>query len=166
MRAREPSERACEPRAERKAEQLLAYYRTTRCTAYVMRHRPRERSMHQGCALGSVAFMILCSAVGSVIAEEKKPANAIRVLEATYGGETCALEAEGHCGDGDWVFGVAAGAADGGRSTARRVPSSFNFTLRGVHGCSTTTLHPTTERRRDGLEEGDHARGQNDCRDD
>jgi hypothetical protein len=83
MRRREQSERACEPRAERKAEQRLAYYRTTRSTAYVMRHRPRERSTHQGCALGSVAFMILCSAVGSVIAEQKKPANAIRVLDAT-----------------------------------------------------------------------------------
>ena len=42
--------------------------------------------MHKGCALGFVALMILCSPVGSVTAEEKKPANAIRVLEATYGG--------------------------------------------------------------------------------
>jgi hypothetical protein len=42
--------------------------------------------MHQGWALGSVAFMILYSPLGSVIAEEKKPRNAIRVLEATYGG--------------------------------------------------------------------------------
>ena len=38
--------------------------------------------MHQGWAL-SVAFMILCSSVGSVTAEEKKPTNAIRVVEAT-----------------------------------------------------------------------------------
>ena len=42
--------------------------------------------MHHGWALGSVAFMILFSAGGSVTAEEKKPTNAIRVLEATYGG--------------------------------------------------------------------------------
>jgi hypothetical protein len=42
--------------------------------------------MHQGWAQGSVAFMILFSAVRSVPAEEKKPANAIKVLEATYGG--------------------------------------------------------------------------------
>jgi hypothetical protein len=42
--------------------------------------------MHQGWASGSVAFMIFCSAGGSVTAEEKKPTNAIRVLEATYGG--------------------------------------------------------------------------------
>ena len=42
--------------------------------------------MHKGCALGLVALMILCSPVGSVTAGEKKPANAIRVLEATYGG--------------------------------------------------------------------------------
>ena len=96
MRGREPSKCACEPRAERKAEQPLAYYRTTGSVAYVMRDRPREWSMHQGCALGSVAFMmILCSAVGSVIAEEKKPANAIRVLEATYGGN-CAGVAKGN----------------------------------------------------------------------
>src|SRR5262245_10164384 len=36
------SERACEPRAERKAGHLLAYYRTTCTAAYVMRHRARE----------------------------------------------------------------------------------------------------------------------------
>src|SRR5262245_36658026 len=42
--------------------------------------------MHQGWVQGSVAFMILFSAVRSVPAEEKKPANAIKVLEATYGG--------------------------------------------------------------------------------
>src|SRR5262245_20824290 len=48
--------------------------------------------MHQ---VWAVAFMILCSAVGSVSAEEKKPANAIRVLEATYGGN-CAGVAKGN----------------------------------------------------------------------
>ena len=37
--------------------------------------------MHRGWALGSVAFMILCSPVANVTAEEKKPANAIRVLK-------------------------------------------------------------------------------------
>ena len=42
--------------------------------------------MRQGWASGSVAFMIFCSAGGRVTAEEKKPTNAIRVLEATYGG--------------------------------------------------------------------------------
>src|SRR5262245_35678378 len=42
--------------------------------------------MHQGWAQGSIAFMILFSAVGSVTAEDKKPASAIRVVEATYGG--------------------------------------------------------------------------------
>ena len=51
--------------------------------------------MRQGYVLGLVAFMILCSEVGSVIAEEKKPANAIRVLEATYGGN-CAGVAKGN----------------------------------------------------------------------
>jgi hypothetical protein len=51
--------------------------------------------MHQGWAVGSVAFMILFSAVGSVTAEEKKPANAIRVLEATYGGN-CTGVAKGN----------------------------------------------------------------------
>ena len=51
--------------------------------------------MHQGWVLGSVAFMVLFSAVGSVTAEEKKPANAIRVLEATYGGN-CTGVAKGN----------------------------------------------------------------------
>src|SRR5262245_3932286 len=51
--------------------------------------------MHQGWALGSVAFTILFSAVGGVTAEDKKPANAIRVLEATYGGN-CAGVAKGN----------------------------------------------------------------------
>jgi hypothetical protein len=51
--------------------------------------------MQHSWALGSVAFTILCSPVGSVTAEEKKPANAIRVLEATYGGN-CAGVAKGN----------------------------------------------------------------------
>ena len=51
--------------------------------------------MHQGRALGCVAFVILCSAIGSVTAEEKTPANPIRVLEATYGGN-CAGVAKGN----------------------------------------------------------------------
>jgi hypothetical protein len=42
--------------------------------------------MHRGWALGPVAFMILCCPLGSAAAEEKKPRNAIKVLEATYGG--------------------------------------------------------------------------------
>ena len=50
--------------------------------------------MHQGRALG-VAFMVLCSSVGSVTAEEKKPTNAIRVVEATYGGN-CTGVAKGN----------------------------------------------------------------------
>ena len=50
--------------------------------------------MHQGWALG-VAFMILCSLVGSVTSEEKKPTNAIRVVEATYGGN-CTGVAKGN----------------------------------------------------------------------
>jgi hypothetical protein len=41
--------------------------------------------MQQGCALG-VALMIVCSSVGGATAEETKPTNAIRVVEATYGG--------------------------------------------------------------------------------
>jgi hypothetical protein len=51
--------------------------------------------MHQRWALGGAAFMILCSPVGSVTAEEKKPTNAIRVVEATYGGN-CAGVAKGN----------------------------------------------------------------------
>ena len=51
--------------------------------------------MHQRLALGGVALMILCSSVGSVTAEEKKPTNAIRVVEATYGGN-CAGVAKGN----------------------------------------------------------------------
>jgi hypothetical protein len=50
--------------------------------------------MHQGWALG-VAFMILCFSVGSVTSEEKKPTNAIRVVEATYGGN-CTGVAKGN----------------------------------------------------------------------
>ena len=42
--------------------------------------------MQHSWALGSVAFTILCSPVGSVTAEEKKLTNTIRVVEATYGG--------------------------------------------------------------------------------
>jgi hypothetical protein len=42
--------------------------------------------MHKGCALGLVASMILCSPVGNAAAAERNPANAIRILEATYGG--------------------------------------------------------------------------------
>ena len=41
--------------------------------------------MQQGCALG-VALMIVCSSVGGATAEETKSTNAIRVVEATYGG--------------------------------------------------------------------------------
>jgi hypothetical protein len=54
-----------------------------------------DERMHLGWALGSVAFIILCSPVESVTAEEKKPANAIRVLEATYGGN-CAGVGKGN----------------------------------------------------------------------
>jgi hypothetical protein len=50
--------------------------------------------MQQGWALG-VAFMFLCSSVGSVTAEETKPTNAIRVVEATYGGN-CTGVAKGN----------------------------------------------------------------------
>ena len=49
----------------------------------------------QQCWALSVAFMILCSSVGSVTAEEKKPTNAIRVVEATYGGN-CTGVAKGN----------------------------------------------------------------------
>ena len=55
----------------------------------------QEERMHQRLALGGVALMILCSSVGSVTAEEKKPTNAIRVVEATYGGN-CAGVAKGN----------------------------------------------------------------------
>ena len=51
--------------------------------------------MRKGWALGSVAVMILCSSVGSATARDKKPRNAIRVLEATYGGN-CAGVAKGN----------------------------------------------------------------------
>ena len=51
--------------------------------------------MHQDWALRCVAFTILCSPVGSVTAKEEKPRNAIRVLEATYGGN-CAAVAKGN----------------------------------------------------------------------
>ena len=51
--------------------------------------------MHQRWAIGGLALMILCSSVGSVTAEEKKPTNAIRVVEATYGGN-CAGVAKGN----------------------------------------------------------------------
>jgi hypothetical protein len=54
--------------------------------AWATRYKSRNRCMHKGCALGLVALMILCSPLGSVTAGERKPANAIRVLEATYGG--------------------------------------------------------------------------------
>jgi len=58
--------------------------------------RQSQRTMmHQGWALGGLTFMILCSLAGSVAAEEKKPRNAIRVLEATYGGN-CAGVAKGN----------------------------------------------------------------------
>ena len=53
------------------------------------------RGLHHGWALGSVVFVILCSQVGSVTAEEKKPLNAVRVLEATYGGN-CAGVVKGN----------------------------------------------------------------------
>ena len=52
---------------------------------------PREKCMVQGWALVSVASLILCSPVGGVTAEEKKPLHAIRVLEATYGGNCTGL---------------------------------------------------------------------------
>src|SRR5262245_41642610 len=51
--------------------------------------------MHKGWALGSVTLIVLCSSVGSVTAEDKKPRNAIKVLEATYGGN-CAGIAKGN----------------------------------------------------------------------
>jgi hypothetical protein len=50
--------------------------------------------MQQGRALG-VALMIVCSSVGGATAEETKPTNAIRVVEATYGGN-CAGVAKGN----------------------------------------------------------------------
>jgi hypothetical protein len=42
--------------------------------------------MHRSRALRWVAFMILCPPLANVAAAEKKHPNAIRVLEATYGG--------------------------------------------------------------------------------
>ena len=51
--------------------------------------------MHQDWAIRGVAFTNLCSPIGSVIAKEEKPRNAIRVLEATYGGN-CAAVAKGN----------------------------------------------------------------------
>jgi hypothetical protein len=51
--------------------------------------------MHQRWAIGGLALMILCSSLASVTAEEKKPTNAIRVVEATYGGN-CAGVAKGN----------------------------------------------------------------------
>ena len=51
--------------------------------------------MHKGWALGSVTLIVLCSSVGSVTAEDKKLRNAIKVLEATYGGN-CAGVARGN----------------------------------------------------------------------
>ena len=46
------------------------------------------------------------------------------------GGSAGAAHRHCHGGDGDWVFGVTAGAVSGGRSAARRVPSSFGFAFR------------------------------------
>src|SRR5262245_66062544 len=51
--------------------------------------------MHKDWARGTVTLMVLCSSVGSVTAEDKKPRNAIKVLEATYGGN-CAGVAKGN----------------------------------------------------------------------
>jgi hypothetical protein len=51
--------------------------------------------MHQRLALGGVALMILCSSVGSVTAEEKKPTNAIRIVEGTYGGNCAGVDMGG-----------------------------------------------------------------------
>src|SRR5262249_24381132 len=49
-------------------------------------HKSSEECMHRGWTLGWVAFMILCSPGANVTAAEEKHLNAIRVLEATYGG--------------------------------------------------------------------------------
>ena len=51
--------------------------------------------MHKGWAVGPVTLMVLCSSVGSVTAEDKKQRSAIKVLEATYGGN-CAGVAKGN----------------------------------------------------------------------
>ena len=67
--------------------------------------------MHQPWALGGAALMILCSSIGSVTAEEKKPTNAIRVVEATYGGN-CAGVAKGMS-----LRGWARGTGRAGRRT-------------------------------------------------
>src|SRR5262245_29591939 len=48
--------------------------------------------MQQGWALGWVVVMILCAPVGSLTAEENKPTNAIKVLEATYGGNCAGVK--------------------------------------------------------------------------
>ena len=73
--------------------QLLAHYHAILRDA--IETDSREERMHRGWALGSVAFMILCSSVANVTAEEKKPANAIRILEGTYGGN-CAGVTKGN----------------------------------------------------------------------
>jgi hypothetical protein len=67
-------------------ERLSVIPEVASSVAWATRYKSRNECMHKGCALGLVALMILCSPVGSVTAKEKKPANAIRVLEATYGG--------------------------------------------------------------------------------
>lgn len=73
--------------------QLLAHYHAILRDA--IETDSREERMHRRWALGSVAFMILCSSVANVTAEEKKPANAIRILEGTYGGN-CAGVTKGN----------------------------------------------------------------------
>jgi hypothetical protein len=92
------SERACARRAERKAGQLLAYYRTTSTTAYVMRNATQTSGVGYapglGRRVGCLHDPFFCGRL-SVTAEEKKPANAIRVLEATYGGN-CTGVAKGN----------------------------------------------------------------------
>ena len=70
-----------------------------------------------GNCIGSVAFMIFCSAGGSVTAEEKKPQMPIRVLEATYGAN-CTGVAKGN------VTKFIASANRAGRRRAGR-PGAF-----------------------------------------
>ncbi len=103
--------------------------------------------MVQGWALVSVASLILCSPVGGVTAEEKKkPLNAIRVLEATYGGN-CAGVAKGN------VTKFIASACDGTDLCNYRVyykdmggdpAAGCKKALRVTYVCGTNTKHPET----------------------
>src|SRR5262245_40106831 len=97
-------------------------------------------------SLGWVAFMILCSPVASVTAEEKRPANAIRVLEATYGGN-CAGVAKGN------VTKFIASACDGTDLSNYRVyyknmggdpAAGCKKAFRVAYGCGKNTKNPET----------------------